>query len=361
VADLLGLDRNAGLPARTLPRARVLSAAAVLREVPGLAPEGLAGGVVWTDAQAETERLLMGFLHAASGAAACLANHVEVVGLTRGKGGPWQVRVLDRESGRELTVAARAVVNAAGPWLDTLLGRARLPPAAGSLVRATNLVLARAPRLQHVVGARSAGRFLFLAPWRDRAIVGTDYEPPETDPAAGARRFLVEAQAAFPWAGLRHEDVALVHRGLVPGTPARLCSRHRIVDHRATGAPGLFSIVAVKYTTARGVAEQVVDALGRWLGRKLPRCRTALTVLPGAAPLPGSLQEQARLAIREEMALHLDDVVLRRLLAGAAGLPPEGELATVAAVLARELGWDPARAGSEAARLAAAYNAAELS
>jgi glycerol-3-phosphate dehydrogenase len=117
----------------------------------------------------------------------------------------------------------------------------------------------------------------------------------------------------------------------------------------------------VKYTTARGVAEQVVDALGRWLGRKLPRCRTALTVLPGAAPLAGPLQEQARLAVREEMALHLDDVVLRRLLAGAGGRPPEAELATVAAVLARELGWDPARAGGEAARLAAAYNAAELS
>jgi glycerol-3-phosphate dehydrogenase len=74
-----------------------------------------------------------------------------------------------------------------------------------------------------------------------------------------------------------------------------------------------------------------------------------------ARPLEGSLEERARRAAREEMALHLADAVRGRLDLGTAGRAPAGQTDVVARVLAAELGWDAARMSAETAALAATY------
>ena len=51
--------------------------------------------------------------------------------------------------------------------------------------------------------------------------------------------------------------------------------------------------------------------------------------------------------------MSLEDALLRRLDLGTAGPPAEGEVAEAAAVMAAELGWDPARLAAERAALAA--------
>ena len=159
-------------------------------------------------------------------------------------------------------------------------------------------------------------------PWRDRSIVGTAYAPEGRE--LRAREFLAEAAAAFPWAGLDAVDVTLVHQGRVPGRAAdALLDRASIVDHEAAhGVAGLVSALGVKYTTARAVAETAVDIAVARIGRRVEPCRTAHTDLAAARPLTGTLEEQARHAVREEMALHLADAALRRLDLGSAG-PPE--------------------------------------
>ena len=83
--DVLTCDRNRGVPAdRRLPRSRLLSRRELLELVPGLDAAGVTGGALWTDAQVtHSERLLIGFLHAAATAGATLANHAEVVSLLR--------------------------------------------------------------------------------------------------------------------------------------------------------------------------------------------------------------------------------------------------------------------------------------
>jgi glycerol-3-phosphate dehydrogenase len=88
--------------------------------------------------------------------------------------------------------------------------------------------------------------------------------------------------------------------------------------------------------------------------------RTARTPLPGAEPAAGPLEDAARAAVRDEMAVHLDDAVLRRLDIGSAGPPPRGDVERVAAVMAGELGWDAAARSREAARLADFYAARRL-
>ena len=108
-------------PARGAPHPalRVLSPAEMLERVPGLEPRGLTGGALWHDAQvASSERLLLGFLHAAAEAGAVLANYAEVTALLSEAGRVAGARVWDPGRRTELEVRARVVVNAAGPALD---------------------------------------------------------------------------------------------------------------------------------------------------------------------------------------------------------------------------------------------------
>jgi glycerol-3-phosphate dehydrogenase len=358
--DLLTRDRNRGVPAgRHVPGGRTISAAETLALVPGLPSRGLAGAALWHDAQAvSTERLLLGFVHAAADAGAAVVNHAEALQLLTGaRGRVAGVAVRDALGGSTLELRARLVVNAAGPWADELGARSGLRRAPLPLLRARNLVLRRPLPVPIAVGARSEGRFLFLVPWQGRSIVGTSYEPasaPPSDPLA----FLDEAAHAFPWAGIERRDLVLVHEGLVPGEGGAhgLWTRSRVVDHeREDGTVGLVSLQGVKYTTARAVAERAVDLSLRRLGRPPVACRTAATPLAKAKRLAGALAERTLVAVREEMALTLADSVLRRLDLGTAGPPPADELAAVCGVMARELGWDPARERAEQAALAAFF------
>jgi glycerol-3-phosphate dehydrogenase len=116
------------------------------------------------------------------------------------------------------------------------------------------------------------------------------------------------------------------------------------------------SLLGVKYTTARAGAEKAVDLALARLGRRAVRCRTALTPLAEARPLAGTRREQALRAVREEMALHLSDAVLRRLDLGGAGPPESSSLEVVRLTMAEELGWDGRKVGEESRRLQDVYS-----
>jgi glycerol-3-phosphate dehydrogenase len=219
------------------------------------------------------------------------------------------------------------------------------------LLRAWNFVLRRNPAGAQAVGARSGDRYLFLSPWGERAIVGTEYEPADAPGDADRLpRFLEAVQCAFPWAGIAADDVTLVHMGLVPGErgAAGLWSHSLVTDHeRSDGVAGLVSMLGAKYTTARAVAETAVDCVVARLGRGAPACKTATTPLPKARPLPGPPADQARAAVRDEMAIHLSDVLLRRTSLGSAEPAAEAVVADVGAAMAKELGWDAPRLAAE--------------
>jgi glycerol-3-phosphate dehydrogenase len=350
--DALGLDRNEDVPPeRRIPPSRVLSREEVKTIVPGLDDRGLTGGAVWFDAQVtHGERLIMAFCHAAADAGAVLANYVAAIGFLRSGRRVTGIRARDVEGGGELEVRARMIVIATGPGLDRLLARAEAKAVAGPMLLGMNLVLRRALVTTHAVGARSGGRFLFLVPWRARSIVGTAYDPPTVTPEVSVSRFVDEARRAFPWAGLEHADVSLVHRGLVPARSGgrALETRSRVVDHEsADGIPGMVSMRGVKLTTARAEAEKAVNILFQRLGRPAPRCRTATTLLPAARPLDGTIADQVRRAVTEEMALHVPDALLRRTDLGTAAAPATADLDTVAGAMASALRWDEGRRRAE--------------
>ena len=360
-ADLLGARASdTRPPSHRLPRSRMVSPDEVRARAPGVPPAGLTGGASWTDAQVgSSERLLVGFLHAAAEAGAALANRVEVTALRREDGRVRGALARDREGGGALEVRSRMVLSAAGPWSDRISAAAGISRAPTPLLRAVNLVLRRRLVEGDALGGRGEGRYLFVVPWRDRCIVGTGYEPAGSlDQNRLVEALLVEAGRAFPWARIERSDVSLVHTGFVPGErDARgLLPRGRVVDHEAEdGLPGLCSVRSVKYTTARASAEAAIDLVVRRLARPAAPCRTAITVLPRAHLLEGTLAERARFAARDEMALHLTDAVLRRLDLGTAGVPAPADVDTVAHAMASALDWDGARAAREKASLDAVY------
>ena len=361
LADLLTADLRRRGGSALAPSA-ALSTAQVRARVPGLDGHGLTGGALWWDAQvASSERLLLAFLHAAAAAGAVAANHLEATSLLRHGRRVRGVAVRDTATGRAFEAAGRIVLNAAGPAADALLRTAGIARPAVPHLRAVNLVLRRPLTGDLAVGAPSEGRYLFSVPWRGRSIVGTAYAAESTPPLDLARDFVAEAARALPWTGLRAADVALVHKGRVPGDGRRLVSRSRLVDHeREDGVLGVMTLVPAKYTTARAVAEALVDrALGR-LQRPWAPSRTALTPLPEARPLEGTLEERTRTAVREEMALTLADAVLRRLDLGTAGEPSAADVERVAHVMAEDLGWDAARRAAEVEALAAFYGRRRL-
>ena len=358
-SDALTRDRNRGLDdAHSIPRSRLLSPAEVRARVPGLSAPGLTGGALWTDAQvSSSERFVLAFLHSAAAEGAAVANYVAVSALTRDAvGRVTGAACRDGLAGEALAVRARVTINAAGPGIDALLGASGLAAPRVPLLRAWNLVLRRSVVRDLAVGGQVDGRFLFLVPWRDRTIVGTGYEDPDA-PSGGVRAFLADAARAFPWAGIAAEDVALIHEGLVPGRgdAGGLWTGHRVRDHARDGAPGLISALGVKFTGARALAEAAVDAALRQLGRPKVAARTETVALHRAAPTAGGLEDAARTAVREEMAVHLSDAVVRRLDLGTAGPPAANEVGTVLAVMAAAHGWDETARQKETAALDAFY------
>ncbi|MGR3465021.1 FAD-dependent oxidoreductase [Limimaricola sp.] len=358
VAALYGLG-SAGAKGRGWPGARVIGrrrAAALLGDV---APEGLTGAGLWCDGQViDTNRLLLATLRAASGSGADIANYVEAEALIGAQGRVLGARMRDRIDGGQAEIRARVTLCCAGPATGELAGallgdaaRARFP----RFARAMNLVLDRpaGPRALGVISRARAdavldrgGRMYFLVPWQGRMMIGTHEAPhrgdaPDDDRAESAE-FLAAIDAVCPELALGPGDVLHVHRGLIPAdaddarSAVQRQTRGTLIDHRhADATAGLISCVGVKYTTARLVAERMLGLAQAQLGsdrdgpiglpaREAAR-RSFATPLPATpcAPVdpadPGALAARIRTAMREDMAMSLDDVLWRRSLLGETG------------------------------------------
>jgi glycerol-3-phosphate dehydrogenase len=352
VNDWISFDRNRGVSVeRSIPAGRLLSRAQALDLVPGVDAAGLTGAALWCDAQvSDSERLVLAFLLQAADDGAAIANYVEATRFLRDGDRVNGVRARDLESGTDLEVRARVVLAAAGPWTENVLALAGIERPRIPLLRAVNVVVRRPLLAESALAAPYGGRYVFMIPWRDHTLIGTAYQP-DNEGSVGKTvdTLLGEARRAFAWADLNAADVAFVHCGRVPGerSASGLWSRDLIRDHSRDGAPGLICVVGVKYTTARAVAQDAVDMVFRQLGRSSPGCRTAVTPLVHARMLGGGVGERTSHAVESEMALHLSDVVLRRLDVGGAGRPPEAILGEVAELQASLLDWSAERIRAE--------------
>jgi glycerol-3-phosphate dehydrogenase len=363
---IVGFDRNDGLPvSHRLPSGRLISPDEC-RELFGKECEPLIShGAVWHDYETvHGDRLTLAFALAADAHGAALANYVEAASALKSGNTVTGVRARDVLTDNTFDVRARSVVVAAGPWTSTQLSLAGIHRT-WPLLKAMNLVTTRAASSAAVVLPTKSGRALILLPWQARTLVGTSESADEqkADDQQARRtevlRFVTEINETCAGFSLDASEISLVHRGIVPAVRDHrgltLMGHSTVLDHAADGIPNLVSIVGVKYTTARAVAERAVDLVLRKLGRSPVTCRTADTLLPTAGADAVPPENPIRHAVEAEMAHTLVDVVVRRTGKGAAGYPGDGRAFEYASVMQPLTGWSIERLASEIAALKRFY------
>jgi glycerol-3-phosphate dehydrogenase len=315
--DLLALFRN-------VHRHRFLGRNGVLKLEPLLRDRGLRGGALYWDAQTDDARLVLATIRSAHRHGARCVSYARVVTLEKADGRVRGALIEDAVSGERLTVHAHAVVNATGPWSDSL--RLLDEPGAAPLLRPTKGAHIAVP--QHRLGNAGAvtllspidGRVMFVLPWGDVTIVGTTdtdetVAPDDVAPSEQDVIYLIRsANAVFPNARLGMEDVIAAWAGLRPllkgggEKPGSVPREHRIVE----SASGLVTIAGGKLTTYRVMAAQTVDTVARRLhaldGRRVPsRAATDREPLPGGevADLEALVAELVTEGTPEAAARHL--------------------------------------------------------
>jgi glycerol-3-phosphate dehydrogenase len=401
--DLLSYDKS-------LPRHHFLTAAELKKIEPNLQQQGLQGAAVYFDAQANSpERLCLENIIDSREHGAQSFNYCEVTGAARSGNTIDGVRVRDWLSNdpNEVTIKARIVINASGPWFDRVArgftNGAETPRR--KLIRTTKGIHIACPPVTSrafVVFSRVDGRLMFLIPWLGHSWIGTTDTDFTEDPAtvnATAKDVdymlrsigeyfptLDTARIYFSNAGVR----ALVKE---EGSESSVSRMHRISDGARSGAENLISVLGGKITGYRAIAEEAVDVVCAKMNVN-KACVTARNPLPGAradktsadvsnarlegqtiahlvslygtrsseviqlagshehlreplSPHTHDIAAQVLFAARTEQCTRLVDFLLRRTLLGFSKDQGQSAAARVASLLAQELGWTPERMNAE--------------
>jgi glycerol-3-phosphate dehydrogenase len=363
------------------------------------------------------ERLVLAMLRTAAQAGALVVNHCEATGFVQSGSSIGGVKIKDCLTQETGELSAELVINAAGPWADEMMKLGDGEKLTKKLVRSKGIhLVTRSLTRGTALTVPVEAEHLFILPWMGKSLLATTDTKFDEDPDAASvteadiQLLLDKTNAVLPEAKLTREDVIYAYVGLRPlvtdiadtaQTTYGLSRGSEIYDHSAHGGPeGLLSALGGKWTTSRRLAEKIVDTAFAKLGRAPNRKRSADTVLACApredlgdfmdamraqypkidtahidllSRLYGALLPQmmasnpkgleklkdpilaARVsfAVAQEMAMHLSDVVLRRLVEGQTGELTAAQIEVIGAYMAKKLGWSEAELETQKADLAA--------
>ncbi len=362
-----------------------------MKYIPTSVEKGLKGGVVYHDGQFDDSRMAINLAQTCVENGGTVVNEATVTGILHNEAGKVAgVKFVDNTTGEEYSIKARSVVNAAGCFVDDIMHmdspehRKMVTPSQG-----VHLVLDM-KFLQSdyaiMVPKTSDGRVLFAVPWHDKVVVGTTdivRPTPEEEP----RPLKEEIDFILGTAGLymnpapTYKDILSVFAGQRPlaapkkeGKNTKEISRsHKVI----TSDNGLVTITGGKWTSYRLMAEDTVDKAIEVAGLPRRKCVTKKFHIHGYRKNPnladhmyvyGSdepkilnlIKENPALgeklspkfgytlaevvwAVREEMALTVEDVLARRVrLLFVDAREAMAAAPKVAETMARELGRDQA-------------------
>ncbi|WP_035271703.1 glycerol-3-phosphate dehydrogenase/oxidase [Desulfonatronum thiodismutans] len=437
VYDLLARTEGARSSRRTMPGHKRLSRQETLASEPHLLAEGLTGAIRFYDCQMPfPERLTLAIVLAARREGAEVLNYAQVKDLLVDDGRVTGANVMDVFTGSQLTIKADLTVNAAGPWVNSVLksgGLADTVKGASRLLSKGIHIITRSLTSGHALALATrhkhsgawldrGGRHFFIVPWQGLSLIGTTNSPfngaPDDDIVTeeDIRGLIDDVNSVYPAAGLCRADIRHFYGGLYPDDPSRPpgtgyqgSREDNIIDHGVSqNIQGLISVIGVKYTTARLLAQKIVDLTCRKLARQAKPCRTESAPLFGGGitnlkdfvadecrhrpdilsesrivdlihaygtnyteilelcvqdpdlaeeirPGTAILKAQVVHAVRREMARNLQDVVFRRTPLGCLGRPAPETLRCLARIMAEESGWDDTRREEEVLAVDARY------
>lgn len=264
----------------------------------GLRP-GLEKGFVYFDCWVDDARLVVLNARSAAQHGATILTRTRCTGARR-ENGTWLVS-LEAAGGRTgavRSVTARALVNATGPWVKSVIERElRLDsPGQVRLVKGSHIVVPRIHDKRHAYLLQNPDRrIVFLIPYeREFTLIGTtDVPVSEGDDRPGISaaeiEYLCGAASRYTGRPVTPETVVWSYSGVRSlyddgSADASAVTRdyHLMVDTEGDGPDGgapLVSVFGGKITTYRRLAEQVLDRLSPWLACDEPWTH--------AEPLPG--------------------------------------------------------------------------
>ena len=370
-----------------LERSQHLSRDETLAQLPTLEPAALCGSTRFFDGQFDDARLAIMLAQTVADQNGVVVNGVKVTALLRRGERIDGVRAQDLETGEEMELRARVVVNATGVFADAV--RRFDQDAAPELLvvsQGAHVVLDKSflpGKAALMVPRTDDGRVLFAIPWHGRVLVGTTDTPVssaviEPRPLRDEVEFLLNHAARYLVRAPKPSDVLSAFAGLRPlvksgggQSTARLSRKHLI----EVSPSGLVTITGGKWTTYRQMAEETIDratVVGGLPSRpSVTRdlrlhgwCETAeapfsiygsdsaavheccRSFADGDTPLHPRLPYrvgEVLWAVRHEMARSVEDVLSRRLRALLLDARASLEIAPrVARLLAMELGRDVA-------------------
>ena len=366
----------------------LLSKEETLKRLPNINTDGLRGGVIYYDGQFDDARLLIDLVATAVEQGATLLNYVRVTGLTKDADNMVDgVEARDVETGEEFTWHAKVVINATGPFTDSV--RQLADPNAEAMVypsQGAHIVLDKSFLCgDHaiIVPRTSDGRVLFAIPWHEHTLVGTTDTPVEQAtlepvPLEQEIDFMLNTASQYLAKKPTKDDILSTFAGIRPllrsgdkKNSASLSRDHSIQIDRT----GLVNIAGGKWTTYRNMAEHCVDeaatlaclterpSVTKHLNihghdRKAERFGSLAFYGSDAPLIQEMIRADARLgealhpalpycaaevvwAAREEMARSVEDVLARRIRALFLNARAAMQMAPrVARILAVELGRD---------------------
>ncbi len=296
-AGLFLYDRLGG--AGALPASRAVDLAGSAFAAP-LAPD-VRAGFVYSDCVTDDARLVIANARDAAGRGAQILPRTALVSAQR-DGGTWHAALSD---GRE--VAARVLVNAAGPWVERVQRLAGLRAGAAlRLVKGSHIVTRRLYAGDHAYLLQNDDRrVVFVLPFEDAfTLIGTTELPFSGDPAAAAIsaaevEYLCRAVGRWFARAPRPDDVVWSYAGVRPlyedrAASAAAVTRDYVFDLDEAGPPAL-SVFGGKLTTFRRLAEHALGRLRRHLPGMGPAW-TAFSILPGGEAPHGARAVPPRLA-----------------------------------------------------------------
>ncbi|HUX94566.1 MAG TPA: glycerol-3-phosphate dehydrogenase/oxidase [Bacteroidales bacterium] len=359
-----------------------------LSRLPNLKEEGLRGGIVYHDGQFDDSRMAIALARECIKRGATTLNYFRVSELLKGEEGNISgVKALEMISGEEFNIYGRVVINATGVFADSISkmddpsSRPSIRPSQG-----IHLVLDRSFLQSNsaiMIPKTDDGRVLFAIPWYNEVVVGTTDTPLDDislEPVAQEKEieFILHTAASYLKRPPEREDVLSIYAGLRPlaadpsnpGATKEVSRRHKITLSRS----GLLSVVGGKWTTYRRMAEETLDRavkagllekrkcltrnlkltdrnmlkdIGRLkiYGEGYDEIEKMITEDPGSGlPLHKDLpytRAEILWICKNEMPLHLDDVLARRTRAILLNARASAEIAPdVVGIMAEKLGYD---------------------
>ncbi|MEC9483053.1 MAG: FAD-dependent oxidoreductase [Halomonas sp.] len=275
----------------------------------------------------------------------------------------WHVTVIDKtpEHQGEKTIRARIVVNASGPWVDSVVRRASTKHSTRQIlgVKGVNVMVKLPDEYcgQGLESFSSRGEPIYIFPWGDMHFIGPTEDrvdtPPEEERVLSdeVQYLLNEANSLFPGLNLKQECVLHAWCGVRPSSTRDGKTLSGTIQLNETpGMPNFISVTGVMIMLHRHAARRTVKLIEKKLGRKrlenYIRHESRVIHKPDLASLDEGVIENIS---KNEHVVTLADLIRRRLPHGWSRDLGVNSLEEISSIAAKALHWSEERRKQECA------------